>query len=77
MSLQEYLCFIASISNLWFGFSIIMLTQVCLVVYKRVNNIINYKPNVFYITNKVYVEHSRQFKNTSSPPLTLFPNGET
>jgi len=38
--LEEFLCFMASILSLWFGFSVIMLTDVCLLFIKNMNNLI-------------------------------------
>ncbi len=38
---EEFLCLIGRIFTLWFGFSLVMLSDVCLLVVKQVKNITN------------------------------------
>ena len=38
MSFEEYLCLIASIVSLWFGFSILMFTQFCQILFNKIIN---------------------------------------
>jgi hypothetical protein len=42
IQINEFLCFITSIISLWFGFSVIMLSDICLFVLKKFLFIVNY-----------------------------------
>jgi hypothetical protein len=42
IQIDEFLCFFASIISLWFGFSVIILSDVCLIVIKQLNIISNH-----------------------------------
>jgi hypothetical protein len=48
---EEFLCFIGSIFSLWFGFSIVMLSDVCLLVVRQVKKIINFRLNIILNNN--------------------------
>ena len=39
MHIQEFLCFVKHIISLWFGFSIIMLSDVCVLIINKINKI--------------------------------------
>ncbi len=49
---KELLCFIESIISLLFGFSIIMLSDLCLLVIKQVNQTSNYLTNNLFLSKK-------------------------
>ena len=38
MTFEEYLCLMSSIFSLWFGFSILMFTDFCRLLFKKINN---------------------------------------
>ncbi len=47
IQVEEFICFIASIVSLWFGFSVMMLSDVCLVVFTNLNKIVyKYKTRI-------------------------------
>jgi hypothetical protein len=65
---EEFLCFIGSIFSLWFGFSIVMLSDVCLLVVKQVKNVTNkfntkVTQNNLIINNSFQMERIRNRKN--------------
>ena len=78
MSFEEYLCLIASILSLWFGFSVLMFTEFCRVLFKRfdkyvTNNQVNrinlnsYKINLLFKPPRPrYCEHLNN-KNGVNP----------
>ena len=41
LTFEEYLCLMASVVSLWFGFSIIMLTEYLSLMYRKINNYYN------------------------------------
>jgi hypothetical protein len=47
MQIEEYLSFIASIISLWFGFSILMLSDVIVLIFSNINKIV-YKIKAIY-----------------------------
>jgi hypothetical protein len=78
LRLQEFLCYIASIISLWFGFSIIVLNEIGLNIYKYVNNYfikycninnvkhINiYPQNINIISNNSKIIENRKLRLTS------------
>jgi hypothetical protein len=56
MHFEEFLCFIASIVSLWFGFSVIMLTDVCLLIVKNFIKIINRKNQIIIINQRIRLQ---------------------
>jgi hypothetical protein len=84
---EEFLCFIASIFSLWFGFSLVMLSNVYLLVVKRVKNITNKlstkvtlnNNNNLIINNSFQMEIIRDIKNnqqrrTSNKTVSVISN---
>ena len=55
MSFEEYLCLIASILSLWFGFSIIVFTEFCRMIFNRIIVQFNIQNrNLFSINSPIY-----------------------
>jgi hypothetical protein len=65
MQFEEFFCYIMSIVGLWFGFSIIMLTDICLTIFKFTVKIVNkYKAKFLLISNNIILNDHRFFERT-------------
>ena len=66
MGLQEFLCFIACIFSLWYGFSIMMLSDFCLILFNKVNQLIlkfkQINVKVFYIKTTIKLRNYKIFR---------------
>jgi hypothetical protein len=66
---EEFMCYVASITSVWFGFSVIMLSDICSLILKKFVLIIKNKTNVNSVTinNPIFVsQRSRNFQNRMS-----------
>ncbi len=66
---EEFMCYIASITSVWFGFSVIMLSDICSLILKKFVLIIKNETNVntVKINNPIFVsQRSRHFQNRMS-----------
>jgi hypothetical protein len=58
IQMQEYICYIASIISLWFGFSITMLSDFCLFGIEEINKISNYFNNTVFISKNKTINYN-------------------
>jgi hypothetical protein len=64
MQVEEFICFIASIVSLWFGFLVMMLSNVCSLVSKMFIKIVNkYKTNIC-VNNNYWIKRLEMIENT-------------
>ena len=61
MQFEEYLCLIASILSLWFGFSILMLNEICPQIFRSV--ISRYKLIMTQILNVQFINNENKIHN--------------
>jgi len=69
---EEFLCYIASIISVWFGFSLIMLTDVCLLIIKNANNFFyKYKTQITLTQFKINNNNDFGLKQMQNPRFTV------
>jgi hypothetical protein len=66
IQVEEFICFIASTVGLWFGFSVMMLSNVCSLVSKMFIKIVNkYKTNIS-VNNNYWIKRLEMIENIDS-----------
>jgi hypothetical protein len=66
IQVEEFICFIASTVSLWFGFSVMMLSNVCSLVSKIFIKIVNkYKTNIS-VNNNYWIKRLEMIENIDS-----------